>query len=86
MNKYCIDCKHVEFNHEAPDLSKCHRNPEGRDLVSGQIKHLWCNVERMGSTGCSRDGIYYESAGLSRNSETITGMLFSYDDPQLIRS
>ena len=59
MNKFCINCKHVIYNTLSPDLSKCGRKDE-RDPVTGGLKVVWCNVERIGSTGCSTDGIHYE--------------------------
>lgn len=59
MDKYCIKCKYVKYDKTVPDLSKCLRKDE-RDLVSGLQKTVWCNIERMGTTGCSRDGIHYQ--------------------------
>ena len=70
MDKFCIDCKHVQYNTKNPDLSLCTRKQE-RDLVSGEPKKVWCNVERLRGGLCGLEGKHFEPSRIPAHDDEV---------------
>ena len=55
---YCIDCKYYKAHTSSAMFAECSYAPV-QSLVTGKLKNHWCEMERVSSTGCGSEGVFY---------------------------
>ena len=70
QEKFCVNCAFCQIDINNTNLSTCHRHSvPKRDPVTGEVKKIWCNIERQGDAGCGFDGRHYVHLNTKKPSE-----------------
>ena len=70
QERFCVNCAFCTVHVGDTNLSTCHRtSPPKRDPVTGDVKKIWCNIERQGDAGCGADGRHYVHLNTQKPSE-----------------
>lgn len=70
QEKFCVHCAFCQIDINNTNLSTCHRHSvPKRDPVTGEVKKIWCNIERQGDAGCGADGRHYVHLNTQKPSE-----------------
>lgn len=70
QERFCVNCAFCQIDINHTHLSTCHRtSPPKRDPVTGEVKKIWCNIERTGDAGCGADGRHYVHLNTQKPSE-----------------
>ena len=70
QEKFCVNCALCQIDINNTNLSTCHRHSvPKRDPVTGEVKKIWCNIERTGDAGCGADGRHYVHLNTQKPSE-----------------
>ena len=70
QEKFCVNCAFCQIDINNTNLSTCHRHSvPKRDPVTGEVKKIWCNIERTGDAGCGADGRHYVHLNTQKPSE-----------------
>jgi hypothetical protein len=70
QEKFCVNCAFCQIDINNTNLSTCHRHSAPkRDPVTGEVKKIWCNIERQGDAGCGAEGRHYVEMNTMKPSE-----------------
>jgi hypothetical protein len=70
QERFCVNCAFCTVNVTDTNLSTCHRtSPPKRDPVTGEVKKIWCNIERNSDAGCGFEGRHYVHLNTKKPSE-----------------
>ena len=70
QERFCVNCAFCTVNVTDTNLSTCHRtSPPKRDPVTGEVKKIWCNIERQGDASCGSEGRHYVHLNTQKPSE-----------------